>query len=75
VPALIKIEGPEVITITGPGGVPMADVEGARDVNLVIDSPDETTWRILATAPDETAVAFTLEANVSSPARVVEAST
>lgn len=75
VPSIIKIEGPEAVLITDPDGVPVFDVEGARDVTLVVDSPNKTIWRVLATAPDDTAVAFTVDADTPPAAKTVEAAT
>ena len=63
VPSILEIEGPLVVTVTDPDGTPVTDAAGKRAVTLVIDSSAETEWRVLATAPDETAVAFTVEAD------------
>lgn len=72
VPSILAINGPPDITVSQIDGSPIKDAAGKRSVTLVVDSLAETRWRVLATAPDETAVAFTIEADTQPPTASAE---
>ena len=65
VPTLIRIEGP--VPIIDADGAPIADVDGMRDIAFLVDSPGETSWQVFATAPDDTATSFAVEADAAPP--------
>lgn len=51
-PELLRVEGPTAVT----------DVTGQDEVTFTIEDEVETKWRVVATAPDDVLVAFTLDA-------------
>ncbi|WP_163689584.1 hypothetical protein [Mycolicibacterium gadium] len=74
VPSILEVEGPLTVTIHDADGCPLTSAAGERAITLVIDSTEETEWRVLSTAPNETAVAFTVEADPESRTASAEAS-
>ena len=62
-PEFLLLEGPPSTTVATPEGRTLKSVAGKQIIDMVIDSADETSWRMLAKAPGETAIAFNVEAS------------